>query len=66
LLNLGDGCRSVGVSVHELMHALGFLHEHNRPDRDEYVIVNYENIRSGSLTSNHKHMRITNQSNAIR
>jgi len=30
--------------VHELMHVLGFWHEHQRPDRDTYVAVQWANI----------------------
>jgi len=32
------------VIVHEFLHALGSWHEHQRPDRDQYVQINYENI----------------------
>jgi len=28
-----------GTALHEMMHALGFRHEHQRPDRDAYVAV---------------------------
>ena len=33
--------------VHELGHELGAKHEHQRPDRDDYVTVNLENVQPG-------------------
>jgi hypothetical protein len=33
--------------VHELGHVLGFHHEHQRWDRDDYINVHYENIKAG-------------------
>lgn len=47
LLNLqSKGCLyDVGTPVHELMHALGFYHQHSHSNRDSYVTVNYANIQ---------------------
>lgn len=41
--------RQPGTSMHELMHALGFLHEQNRPERDSYIRVLRQNVKNGML-----------------
>ena len=37
-------CFQEGIIIHELLHALGYIHMHNRPDRDKHVKVLWENI----------------------
>lgn len=34
-----------GIAMHEICHALGLLHEQCRKDRDDAIIVNYDNIQ---------------------
>ncbi|MBY5868469.1 M12 family metallopeptidase [Rhizobium leguminosarum] len=36
---------SIEVIEHELGHAFGLIHEHNRPDRDAYIFVHANNVR---------------------
>ena len=35
------------MPAHELGHVLGFFHEHERWDRDQFVNIHYENIKAG-------------------
>ena len=32
-MTLTPGCLKLGIIQHEFMHALGFIHENQRPDR---------------------------------
>lgn len=44
------GCLTkVGTAIHELMHALGFLHEQNRHERDNFIAVQYRNIQPSAV-----------------
>ncbi|CAL8143082.1 unnamed protein product [Orchesella dallaii] len=46
-MGLPPGCITHRTAMHEMMHALGFRHEHVRHDRDDYIIIFWGNIRTG-------------------
>ncbi len=49
-LNLGAGCVTPGTILHEFGHALGLMHEHQRTDRDAFIVVNWSNLTSKGKT----------------
>lgn len=46
-INLASGGFISGTVAHEVMHSLGYFHEQSRTDRDSYVTINWDNIKSG-------------------
>ena len=54
---LNSGCFDDGLvtPVHELLHTLGFVHEHTRPDRDKFVKVHKAHRGLKSFSSENIH-----------
>ncbi|XP_069479386.1 embryonic protein UVS.2-like isoform X1 [Ambystoma mexicanum] len=51
-----NGCLSIGVIEHELMHNLGLYHEHSRKDRDNYIDIRWRYINRGDQPNFNKEM----------
>lgn len=47
VISLPAECHTYATVLRELGHAIGFHHEQIRPDRDNYVQINYHNIDPG-------------------
>lgn len=47
IVTLNRHCMNRNGILHELLHVLGFFHEQNRQDRDDYVIIHWDNIKTG-------------------
>ena len=45
-------CLFIGTVTHELVHALGFDHEHVRPDRDNFIKIIWDRINNPLINLN--------------
>uniref|UniRef100_A0A1I7YBN2 Zinc metalloproteinase n=1 Tax=Steinernema glaseri TaxID=37863 RepID=A0A1I7YBN2_9BILA len=60
-LNLEPGkCEYFAAATHELAHALGFIHEHTRWDRDEYIYVDLTKLNP-NISQNYDKFDVVDQ-----
>ncbi|CAL8348069.1 unnamed protein product [Gadus morhua 'NCC'] len=52
-LSIGRYCDRLATVEHEFLHALGFLHEQSRADRDDYVNIILDQIEPGMVSLAH-------------
>jgi hypothetical protein len=54
-VSLGPTCVT-GSAIHEIGHTIGLWHEQSRKDRDLFVKINWQNIKSGMSAQFNQHL----------
>ena len=54
-----SNCMNQATIAHELVHSLGFDHEQNRPDRDDWIQIDFKNVIGNRENSNFKKLDST-------
>ena len=54
-IGLANGC-GLGATIHEIGHAFSLWHEQSREDRDQFVIIHWQNITAGREHNFNQHI----------
>lgn len=53
-VSITSDCSRFGHAAHEVGHAIGLFHEHTRSDRDQYIRIQWDNIKDERYKNNFK------------
>lgn len=62
-LSLSQECIYDAAIQHEFMHAAGLQHEQSRPDRDDYITINWDNLKDRRDATFSKTDRVVKEQN---